>query len=115
MARVKRGTTVKKKHKKILGLAKGYRGARSKIFKRAHEAVLHAGEYAYHGRKLKKRDFRALWITHISQAAKLNGISYNLLISTLKAQKIDLNRKMLNELVVNDNESFKKLVEMVKA
>ena len=115
MARVKRGVAVKQKHKKMLGLAKGYRGARSKIYRRAHEAVLHAGEYAFVGRKLKKRDFRALWITHISSAVKASGTSYSQFTAKLKEKKIALNRKMLNELVVNDNNSFKKLVEIVKA
>lgn len=115
MARVKRGIVVKRKHKKMLLMAKGYRGARSKIYRRAHEAVLHAGEYAFAGRKLKKRDFRALWITHISQAAKLNNISYSKLMLSLKTKQIVLNRKMLNDLVVNDNNSFKKLVEFAKA
>lgn len=115
MARVKRGITVKKKHKKMLSLAKGYRGSRSKIYRRAHEAVLHAGEYAYHGRKLKKRDFRSLWINHISHAVKENGLSYSKFMQSLKTNKIELNRKMLNDLVVNDKESFKKLVDMVKA
>ncbi|MBI2029411.1 50S ribosomal protein L20 [Candidatus Gottesmanbacteria bacterium] len=115
MARVKRGIVVKRKHKKMLSMAKGYRGSRSKIYRRAHEAVLHAGEYAFAGRKLKKRDFRALWITHISQAAKLNNISYSKFMDLLREKNIALNRKMLNELVVNDNNSFKKLVQIVKA
>lgn len=114
MARVKRGVVVKRKHKKFLNLAKGYRGTKSRIFKKAHEAVLHAGEYAFTGRKLKKRDMRNLWITRIGMASKQLGTSYKDLIHGLKLRKIELNRKMLALLVVEDFETFKKVVEKSK-
>lgn len=115
MSRVKRGIVVKRKHKKLLGLAKGYRGSKSRLIKKAHEAVLHAGEYAFTGRKLKKRDMRNLWITRIGYAAKSQGISYNALVHKLKEHKILLNRKMLAHLVTDDFEAFKKVVEKAKA
>lgn len=114
MARVKRGIVVKRKHKKMLEMAKGFRGSRSRLFKRAHEAVLHAGEYAYAGRKLKKRDMRSLWITRIGYASKSLGLSYNTLIHNLKKHKILLNRKMLGFLVTEDIEAFKKVVEKAR-
>ncbi len=115
MSRVKRALVTQRKHKKLLNLAKGYRGARSRLVKRAHEAVLHAGEYAFSGRKLKKRDMRSLWITRIGYAAKQLGTSYNTLIHHLNQKKIGLNRKMLNELVTQDFETFKKVVEKAQA
>ncbi len=116
MARTKTGTTRRKRHNKILKLAKGYRGTNSRLYKRAKEAVLHAGQYAYVGRKLRKRDFRKLWITRISAAVKEADASYNYssFISDLKAAKVELNRKMLSELAVNDFPAFKAVVEKVK-
>ncbi len=113
MTRVKRGLVAHRKHKKLLGLTKGYRGTKSKLTKMAHEAALHAGEYAFHGRKRKKRDFRSLWITRISEAAKQNGTSYSKLISALIKNDIKIDRKILSDLVLNDNETFKKVVASV--
>lgn len=115
MARVKRGVTSRRKHHKLLGLAKGYRGSRSRSIKRAHESVLHSGEYAFKGRKMRKRDFRRLWITRISESTKQLGMPYKDLIHNLKDKNILLNRKMIADLVVNDFNTFKKLVEQVKA
>lgn len=114
MARVKRGTVSRRKHKKLLALNKGFRGTKSKLIRVAKEASLHAGQYAYHGRKLRKRDNRALWINHISEAAKKEGVSYSVLIHKLKINKIELDRKILNDLVQNDPETFKKIVESVR-
>lgn len=114
MARVKRGLVSKRKHKKLLELNKGYRGTKSKLIRVAKEASLHAGQYAYHGRKLKKRDIRSLWITRISEASKKEGISYSKFIAGLKKEKIELDRKILNELVQEDPETFKKIVSSVK-
>jgi len=112
--RVKRGIVSKRKHNKLATLTKGYRGTKSRLVRKQQEAVLHAGAYAYHGRKLRKRDIRALWITRISEAAKKEGISYSVLINKLKKDKIDLDRKILSELVLNDPETFKKIVSSVK-
>lgn len=114
MARVKRGVVSKRKHNKLLGLTKGFRGTKSKLTKVAHEAALHAGQYAYHGRKLRKRDFRALWITRIGEAAKAEGISYSVLMDKLKKANIQLDRKILSDLVVNDATAFKHIVDSVK-
>lgn len=115
MARVKRGIVSRRKHKKLLGLTKGYRGTKSKLIKVAHEAALHAGAYAFHGRKVKKRDFRALWITRIGEAAKKEGISYSVLMSKLKKANIELDRKILNDLVQNDPLIFKHIVDEAKS
>lgn len=114
MARVKRGVVSRRKHNKLHDLTKGYRGTRSKLTKVAHEAVLHAGSYAFHGRKLRKRDFRALWITRIGEAAKKEGVSYSVLMDKLKKANIALDRKILSELIVSDPEVFKKIVDTVK-
>lgn len=114
MARVKRGTVSRRKHKKLLGLTKGYRGTKSKLIRVAKEASLHAGQYAFHGRKLRKRDNRSIWITHISEAAKKEGISYSVLINKLKTNKIELDRKILNQIIQEDPETFKKIVASVK-
>lgn len=113
MARVKRGTVSRQKHKKILGLAKGYRGTRSRLIKTAHEAVLHADKYAFHGRKRKKRDFRRLWIVRINGALEENGHSYSTFIKGLKDKKIDLDRKMMAKIVVEDPKTFGTIVEKV--
>lgn len=114
MARVKRGIVSRRKHIKLLNLTKGYRGTKSKLIKVAHEAALHAGSYAFHGRKLRKRDFRTLWITRIGEAAKQEGISYSVLINKLKIAKIEIDRKILSDLIVNDPTVFKKIVSSVK-
>lgn len=114
MARVKRGIVSRRKHKKLLKLNKGYRGTKSKLIKVAHEAALHAGAYAYHGRKLKKRDMRRLWITRISEAVKIEGISYSKFVFNMKKAKISLDRKILSQILVEDPETFKKIVSEAK-
>lgn len=114
MARVKRGVVSRRKHKKLLAQTKGFRGTKSRLIRVAHEAALHAGAYAYHGRKVKKRDFRQLWITRIGEAAKQEGISYSVLINKLKKANIELDRKILSDLVVNDINAFKHIVAKVK-
>ena len=114
MARVKGGVESRRKHKKLLSLTKGYRGTRRRLVKVAHEAALHAGEYAFAGRKNKKRDFRSLWITRISEAAKQEGTSYSKLIAGLTKSNIKLDRKILADLILNDRETFKKIVDAVK-
>lgn len=114
MARVKRGVVSKRKHNKLLGLTKGFLGSKRRLIRNAHEAALHAGSYAYHGRKLRKRDIRALWITRIGEAAKVQGTSYSRLIDGLKKSNIELDRKILSDLVVNDMEAFKKIADSVK-
>ncbi len=113
--RVTRGTVSRRKHNKLFDLTKGYRGTKNRLVRVAKEASLHAGAYAFHGRKLRKRDFRALWITRIGEAAKLEGISYSRLIPALQKAKIELDRKILSDLVVNDIETFKKIVRSVKS
>lgn len=115
MARIKRGTISRAKHKKLLGLTKGYRGTKSKLVRVAREAELHARAYAYQGRKNRKRDMRALWIVRISEAAKKEGTSYSKLMHQFKKANIELDRKILSEIIVNDPETFKKLVESVKS
>lgn len=112
--RVKRGIVSKRKHNKLATLTKGYRGTKSRLVRKQQEAVLHAGAYAFHGRKLRKRDIRALWITRIGEAVKKEGISYSVLINKLKKDKIELDRKILSELVLNDPKTFKKIVSSVK-
>src|SRR3989338_2182469 len=114
MARVKRGVVSKRKHKKILKLNRGYKGTKSRLIKVAKEAELHARSYAYHGRKLRKRDFRTLWITRIGEAVKKEGISYSLFINKLQKANIELDRKILSDLIVNDPDTFKKVVESAK-
>ena len=114
MARVKGAMMTRKRRNKTLKLAKGYWGAKSKHFKMAKEAVMKCGNYAFIGRKLKKRDFRSLWITRISAGAKANGMNYSTFMHGLKVAGIDLNRKMLAELAVNDKEAFAALVETAK-
>lgn len=115
MARIKRGMVSRRKHKKLLKLTKGYRGTKSRLVKVAREAALHAGAYAYHGRKLKKRDFRGLWITRIGEAVKKEGISYSVFINKLKKANIELDRKILSDLVLNDPSTFKKVVDSIKS
>ena len=115
MARVKGALSTRKRHKKILKLAKGYRGAKSKLYRVANQAVMKSLSYAYVGRKLKKRDFRSLWITRISAACKMNDINYSRFMNGLKKAGIDLNRKMLSEIAISDKEGFAALVEKAKA
>ena len=115
MARIKGAMMTRKRRKSILKAAKGYWGAKSKHFKMAKQAVLKSGNYAFAGRKQKKRDFRSLWITRISAQAKVNGMNYSTLMHGMKVAGIDLNRKMLAELAVSDKEAFAKICEMAKA
>ncbi len=115
MARVKGAMMARKRRNKVLKMAKGYWGAKSKHFKMAKQAVLKSGNYAFAGRKMKKRDFRSLWITRISAQAKVCGMNYSTLMHGLKLAGIDLNRKMLAELAVSDKEAFAALVEKAKA
>ena len=115
MARVKGALSTRKRRRKVLKLAKGYWGAKSKHFKMAKQAVLKSGNYAFAGRKMKKRDFRSLWITRISAQAKVCGINYSTLMHGLKVAGIDLNRKMLAELAVSDKEAFAAIVDKAKA
>lgn len=112
--RVKRGIVSRRKHNKLLEQAAGYRGTRSRLVRTAKQAVLQAGQYAFVGRKNKKRDFRQLWITRISESSKQQGISYSLFINKLKKANIALDRKILAELVVSDPETFTYLVDMAK-
>ena len=114
MARVKGALATRKRRKKILKLAKGYFGAKSKLFKTAKEAVMKSGNYAYIGRKLKKRDFRRLWITRISAACKMNDINYSSFINGLNKAGVQINRKMLADLAVNDAAGFTTLVKAAK-
>lgn len=115
MARIKGAMATHKRRKKILKLAKGYWGAKSKHFKMAKQAVMKSGNYAYIGRKQKKRDFRKLWITRISAACRMNGINYSSFMDGLKKAEIDLNRKMLAEIAVSDEAAFAELVGRAKA
>ena len=112
--RIKRAVNTKKNHKKVLKLAKGYFGAKSRQFRVANQAVMKSQAYAYVGRKLRKRDFRALWITRINAAARLNGLNYSKLICGLKKAEIEINRKMLAELAVYNAEAFAQLAEIAK-
>ncbi|SHI00169.1 50S ribosomal protein L20 [Clostridium grantii] len=114
MARVKGAINARKKHKKVLKLAKGYYGRRSKTFKTANETVIRSMRNAYIGRKLKKRDFRRLWIVRINAAARMNGMSYSKLMNGLKVAGIDMNRKMLSEIAINDPKAFTNIVEVAK-
>ena len=115
MARIKGAMMTRKRRKKTLKLAKGYFGAKSKLFRTAKEAVMKSGQYAYIGRKQKKRDFRRLWIARISAAAKLNGMNYSTFMNGLKKAGIALNRKMLSEIAIADPAAFTKLAEKAKA
>ena len=112
--RVKRGLVSRRKHNKLLKLAEGYRGSRSRLVRTAKAAVLQAGQYAFQGRKNRKRNFRTLWITRISEASKQNGMSYSVLMKKLQTMNVKLDRKMLADLVVNDTETFRHMVEMAK-
>ena len=114
MARVKGAMMTRKRRKKVLKLAKGYWGAKSRHFKMAKQAVMKSGNYAYIGRKQRKRDFRRLWITRISAACKLNGMNYSTFMHGLKAAGVEINRKMLAELAVNNEAAFTQLCDMAK-
>ena len=115
MARVKGALMTRKRRKKTLKLAKGYWGSKSKHFKMAKQQVMKSGNYAFVGRKAKKRDFRRLWIARINAACRAQGINYSTFMNGLKKAGIDLNRKMLSEMAINDSASFAKLVETAKA
>ena len=114
MARVKGAMNARKKHKKVLKLAKGYFGAKSKQYKAANQAVMKSMRYAYVGRKLKKRDFRSLWITRINAEARINGLSYSRMINGLKLAGVGVNRKILADMAVNDKPAFASMVSVAK-
>ena len=115
MPRVKRGVTAHARHKKVLDQAKGYRGRRSTVFRIAKEAVMRAGQYAYRDRRNRKRVFRALWITRINAAAREHGLTYSVFMNGLLKAEIELDRKVLAELAVNDKPAFSAIVEQVKS
>ena len=115
MARVKGAMMTRKRRKKVLKLAKGYYGSKSTLFKTAKEVVYKSGQKAYIGRRLKKRDFRRLWITRISAGCKQNGLNYSTFMNGLKKAGIELNRKMLSEIAINDPKAFTQLVDQAKA
>jgi large subunit ribosomal protein L20 len=115
MARVKRGVTARKRHKKVLKLAKGYSGARSRVFRVAKQAVTKAGQYAYRDRRQRKRQFRALWIARINAAARMNEMSYSRFINGLKKANVMIDRKVLADIAVYDKDGFARIAEMAKA
>jgi large subunit ribosomal protein L20 len=115
MARVKRGVTAKARHRKILDKAKGYYGARRKVFRVAKQAVIKAGQYSYRDRRQRKRQFRALWIARINAAARLNGLSYSRLINGLNLASIEVDRKVLADIAVHDAAAFSAIAEQAKA
>lgn len=115
MARVKRGVTARKRHKKVLKLAKGYYNARRKVYRVAKQAVTKAAQYAYIGRKQRKRQFRSLWIVRINAAARIHGLSYSRLMNGLKKANIELDRKALADIAVHDDVAFGKIAEAAKA
>lgn len=115
MSRVKNSVQTRKRRKKVLKLAKGYFGRKSKVFRTANQAVIRSANYAYRDRRRKKRDFRRLWIARINAATRMNGMSYSKFMHGLKEKNIQLNRKVLADMAVNDIEAFAKLVETVKA
>ena len=115
MARIKGGLNAKKRHNKVLKLAKGYRGARSKQYRVAKQSVMRALATSYAGRKERKRQFRQLWIARINAAARMNGLSYSRLMHGLKLAGVEINRKMLSEMAINDAEGFAKLAEVAKS
>ncbi len=114
MARVKNGATTKARHKKVLKEAKGYFGSKHRLYKTAKEQLMHSGQYAYRDRKNKKRDFRKLWITRINAACRTCGISYSRFMEGLHKAGVDINRKMLSEIAINDMKSFEELVKVAK-
>lgn len=115
MPRVKRGVTARARHKKVLKRAKGYYGARSRVYRTAKQAVIKAGQYAYRDRRQKKRDFRGLWIVRINAAAREHGLSYSVLINGLKKAAIEIDRKVLADIAVHDRTGFAALANQVKA
>lgn len=115
MARVKRGLASHKRHKKLLALAKGFKGVRSKLVKRAKESTLHAGQYAFAGRRQRRRDMRALWIVQLGNAVRAEGISYSKFIAALKTKDIKLDRKILADMAINNPEDFKQVVSQVNS
>ena len=115
MARVKRAVNARKNHKKVLKLAKGYYGGKSRLFRTANESVIRALRNAYVGRKLKKRDYRRLWIVRINAAARMNGLSYSKFMNGMKLAGVNINRKMLSEIAINDAKAFAELAEIAKA
>jgi len=115
MARIKRGVTSHQKHKKVLKLTKGFRGVRSKLIRRAKESLLHAGEYAFAGRKQRRRDLRKLWIIQLGNAVRAEGMSYSKFIAGLKAKNINLDRKILSDLAINNPQDFKKILSQVNS
>ena len=115
MPRVKRGVEARARHKKVLKQAKGYYGARSRVFRVAKQAVIKAGQYAYRDRRQRKRQFRALWIARINAAARINGLSYSRLISGLKKANVEIDRKVLADLAVHQQAAFSAVVEKAKA
>ena len=115
MPRVKRGVTARARHKKVLDQAKGFRGRRKNVFRIAKQAVMKAGQYAYRDRRAKKREFRALWITRINAAVREFGMSYSVFMNGMKKASIDIDRKVLAEMAVNDSAAFGKIVEAVRA
>ena len=115
MARVKRGVIARRRHKKVLKQAKGYYGARSRVFRVAKQAVIKAGQYAYRDRRQRKRQFRALWIARINAGARMNGLSYSRFIAGLKKAAIEIDRKVMADLAVHDKAVFAQLVEKAKA
>jgi large subunit ribosomal protein L20 len=115
MARVKRGVTAGRRHKKVLGKAKGYYNARRKVYRAAKQAVIKAGQYAFRDRRAKKRDFRALWIVRINAAARVHGLSYSRLIAGLKASGIEIDRKLLADLAVHDQNAFGVIAQQAKS
>lgn len=112
MPRVKRGVTARRRHKKILKLAKGYRGSNSKLFRLANQQVMRSWAYAYRDRRARKRDFRRLWITRINAAARQNGMSYSTMVNGLRKAGVDINRKMLADLAVHDSQAFTRLAQI---
>jgi len=114
MARVKNGATTKARHKKVLKQAKGYFGSKHRLYKTAKEQLMHSGQYAFRDRKQKKRDFRKLWITRINAACRLNDISYSRFINGLTKAGVEINRKMLSEIAINDEKAFAELVQIAK-
>ena len=115
MARVKRGVVARRRHKKILNQAKGYYGARSRVYRVAKQAVIKAGQYAYRDRRNRKRAFRALWISRINAGARANGLSYSRLIAGLKKANVEIDRKVLADLAMNEQQAFAAVVEKAKA
>lgn len=112
--RIKRGTVSRRKHNKVMKLTKGYRGTRNRLIRTAKTAAIQAGQYSFHGRKLRKRNFRTLWITRISEAVKQQNISYSIFMHRLKDAHIEIDRKTMADILINDPETFKAIVDQVK-